>query len=383
MITIREACTRELDDLDLAVNEVLDQIDLTRLHRNSLGVMTCYSEFIDTGVVRALCDRLPFDVIGSTSISNGVAREIDDMMLCLTVLTSDDVEFTTLRTEALQGDLDRIASAYREKAGQREARPSMILAYFPIIVELGGEALLKRLDAACGGVPIFGTINSDHTPDNRTAQCIHNGEGYPRSAVMALLYGDANPDFHVVNIPEQKLLKQNAFITDAEGSLLKEINDMPALDFMRALGITKGDGIEGMTAIPLLVDLLDGTPPMARAMFHVTKEKYIRCGGDMPVGAALDIGNLDAADVITTARQTADHIRGVPHAQGAILFPCLSRFLALGADTGREFEAIMSALPEPLTCHISYSSGEICPMRDSSGEYRNRFHNFSIVALTF
>ena len=68
------ASTFEIDDVQAAVAEILEQLQ-SRLCQNSVGIISCYAEFIDSGVVEALCNQLPFDVVGITTIANATGAQ--------------------------------------------------------------------------------------------------------------------------------------------------------------------------------------------------------------------------------------------------------------------------------------------------------------------
>ena len=52
MIKMFSAFTEEIDDVDAAISEILSQLDLEHsLMQNSIGILHCYHEFIDSGVV--------------------------------------------------------------------------------------------------------------------------------------------------------------------------------------------------------------------------------------------------------------------------------------------------------------------------------------------
>ena len=56
MITTLTAFTHEIDDAAEATAEILAQLDLEHnLKQNSVGILTCYSEFVESGVVQNLC----------------------------------------------------------------------------------------------------------------------------------------------------------------------------------------------------------------------------------------------------------------------------------------------------------------------------------------
>ena len=68
MIKALTATTRKIDDAQDAVNEALITLNLeNNLLKNSLGIISCFSGFEETGVLKAICNAMPFDCIGSTT----------------------------------------------------------------------------------------------------------------------------------------------------------------------------------------------------------------------------------------------------------------------------------------------------------------------------
>lgn len=384
MIEMRTAFTEEIDDVELAVEEILSQLDLAELGQaNCLGLLTCYSDFVESGVAQAISERLPFDVIGCTTIANGVNGNASMMMLSLSVLVSKDVCFHTAQTGSLLETQDSIREAYQAALAEAGQQPEMIFALLPLIPHLGGELLLNVLDEVSGGVPVFGTLACDHNVDYHTSVTMFNGVTAPDCIVMALFTGNVQPKYIISSISEEKMQQQRSVITASEGSLLKQINNMPSLDYMKTLGLVQGGGIEGMNAIPFLVDYNDGTPAVARAMYLVQPDTGdIVCGGNMPVGATLAIGNLDAEDVLKTAKKGSQMLCENGPISCAFFFPCLSRILVLGARSDGEAQAVAEQLGD-IPHHFSYSGGELCPVFNAAGQASNRFHNFTIIGCAF
>jgi len=94
MIRMLTAFTREIDDIDAAVAEILKPLDLQKQRlKNSVGILMFHPSFLETGVIKAVSEALPFDSIGCTTSYLAAPGAIADMMLTVTVLTSDDVAF--------------------------------------------------------------------------------------------------------------------------------------------------------------------------------------------------------------------------------------------------------------------------------------------------
>ena len=84
MIKSISATTREIDDAQAAVSELKSALDLEKnLLKNSLGIISCFSDFAETGVLKAICAALPFDCIGATTCICAAGQEIDQIMLTI------------------------------------------------------------------------------------------------------------------------------------------------------------------------------------------------------------------------------------------------------------------------------------------------------------
>ncbi|NLT57435.1 MAG: hypothetical protein GXX99_00540 [Clostridiales bacterium] len=378
------AFTYELDDVELAVAEIKEQLNLKQnLRKNAVGILSCYAEFVDTGVVDALCRALPFEVVGSTTLGNATNGGCGMLMLSLTVLTDDHLRFATTHTASLlENPQQAMDEAYHAAVARLPGRPSLILAYFPFIQDMGGELLLECLRRATGEVPIYGTVACDHNLDYREAYTLNNGEGFRSSLSMALIYGSISPTFLVASIPKEGIQKQAAVITASCGNLVKTVNNLPVEQYLLTLGLSAGNGFAGISAIPFVLDYSSGTRPAARVIYMLNGEGEAVCGGEMPEGATLAISSLDHDNVIHTAQQMTETILKVGAQSGALLFSCLSRNMALKTRMEAELSIFMQRLAG-VPFAVSYSGGECCPIQEEGGGLVNRIHNFTLTACIF
>lgn len=381
MLKAITAFTKEIDDADSAVAEILAQLDLSRLSSNSLGILTCYSEYLDSGVVKTLCDALPFDVIGCTTMSSATTGNMGHLELSLMVLTSDDVVFSAAVSAPLSdGQEAPLREMYGRASGKLGCDPALMLSFAPLMYNIGGEVFINILSDASGGIPNFGTLAVDHTSDYSESKVIFNGEACFDTLAMALIGGAVEPRFLVSSLSEEKTLKQKAIITASDANILKEVNGIPAVEYMESLGLTNNGKIEGASTIPFVVDFNDGTEPVIRAIFAQTPEGYAVCGGVMPVNATLSIGSIDYDDVLETTRKMIRNIGAPEKINAVILFSCVGRSFALGAKTMDEMQLLEDAFGKSVPYILAYSGGEICPLKDSDGKRKNRFHNDTIIA---
>ena len=385
MIRMLTAQTIEVDDVDFAVADILKQLDLeNRLLKNSVGILTCYADFLEGGVIPALCERLPFDVVGVTTLGAGTEETAELLALALCVLTSDDVSFSAVISEALTDDHEnKIQAAYDKAAAALADEPALILAYVPMMATVGGEKIATRIDRAARGVPVFGTVACDHNFDSRQAHTIYNGAVYQNNLAMILLSGPVRARFFLGALPLNNVQKHQAVITASDGNILHEINGMPAAEYLRGMGLAPNDILESSKSMPIVVDYRDGTPPVIRGFYTFTPGGSAICGGEMPVNATFALSTLDSADVLLSTGQLFDEILARENASGMLLISCLVRSFALDTDPLAEMELVGRRVNKAFPYQLCYAGGELCPVYDKEGGVSNRFHNFSFIGCMF
>ena len=375
------AYTLELDEQAVAVSEILNQLDLEKnAWKNSVGFITCGYDFVESGIVKAICDALPFDVAGCTTLTNANNDETGTMLFCLTVLTADDCQFATAKTYCFEENFGEAVSASARKAMSGLERPvNLALAFLPMY-GAGGEIMLATLDKALGGAPIFGTVACDSdTAAYSNTHVIHNGECFKDHLSFILISGNVSPRFVVTATSEQNLRKQQAVITSSEGCLLKQVNNMTARDYFKSIGLSPENGVDGMSSVPFVVDYGDGTQPVARAIYGVNEDGTAVCGGIMPEGGTLYIGRMDVADILLTAKTSLDTLLKIEKLNGIIMFPCLGRNMVLATDPLGEINVVKNTIDNRIPWHLAYSGGECCPVYAKDGQVVNRFHNFTFI----
>lgn len=385
MIKTLTAYTEEIDDIAYAVEEILGQLNLEKeLCKNAAGILSCYSEFVDSGVVAALCEKLPFPVVGATTLCGSVREKMGDLLLTLTVLTSDEIGFSAgLSSSLMETQREPVHEAYRRAASQLPEAPSLMISFLPLLQHVGGDVIIGLLDECSGGVPNFGTVTVDHTPDYHSACTLYNGQHSRDCLAFLLLSGDVSPRFAIASISEGRINKQKTIITAADGNVLQEVNNMPVLQYMNTLGLAKSGSLDGANNIPFIVDFNDGTLPVARAVFALTPEGHAVCGGVMPLNATLAVGTIEYEDVISTTRAALEGLMGTGKRQGLLMFSCIGRYIAMGLNVDAEMRAVQEVTDGAIPYQFSYSGGEICPLMDREGRLINRFHNHTLIACIF
>ncbi|MDR2110286.1 MAG: hypothetical protein LBP32_03160, partial [Spirochaetaceae bacterium] len=259
MIRVLTAHTFEIDDPQAAVGEILEQLDLEQtLRKNSVGLVFCPQDFITSGTMEAVCNALPFDVIGGTSQAVSVPGAMGEFMLAVMVLTGDTFLSAAGSSRPFDGDEEsRIRELYGRLSSSLAVPPSMMFLIHPQLTGFAGNQVVDTLDQVSGGRPLFGTVAVGETLKDQSPMIIHNGAAYSDRISLLLISGVENR-FCVESIPAMDIRNQPVLVTGASGNRLISINHIPAAEFMEKIGIICNGALNAVSAFPLLIDNHDG-----------------------------------------------------------------------------------------------------------------------------
>jgi hypothetical protein len=398
MIKMLTAYTSELNDSEKAVGDILGQLDIKNcLLKNSVALVFCHAKFIETGVTEAVCESLPFDVLGCTSQyfalpPKDLSATADtpvvtgEFMLTVTVLTSDDTEFATGVSEPLcEKNLETsVQSLYRDTAASFGEAPSLIFAFQPTMYDLIGHTMTEALNHACGGIPVFGAVALDFDTHIRDPKTIYKGAAYGDRLLLLLFKGPVKPRFFSSSIPEKYIVPQDAVITEIEGNRIISINNEPAINFIKGLGLFQIDEQVPNPAIPLIIEDRDGTGPAAVVIHGIGPAREVICTRAMQVGDVLSVGMVGGEYVIESATALVRDIKNSGGGENIIMFSCVLRSILLGGSHGEEVELIRKELEGFSGSYLFLgSTGEICPRYTEPGKTINKIYAYALIACRF
>jgi hypothetical protein len=384
MIKVLTAYTHELDNPEKAVQDILNQIDIKNsLLKNSIALLFCHAQFIEMGVMEAVCKSLPIDVMGCTSMYLALPSRAGEMMLTVTVLTSDDTEFAAGICEPLtvKNAEDCIGALYQKTASSLGGTPTMAFAFPPTMLNLTIDVMTAALDRACGGLPVFGTVALDMHIHIGNPKTIFKGAAYSDRMALLLFRGPVKPRFFFLRFPESSSLAQDAVITSANGPRLISINNKSAASFLKEAGLIHDDKNTYTHAIPLVVENSDGTNPEVVVVQDIDSQGALICGRHISVGGILNIGAITEEHVLESAKTLLQEIKENEGGAGLFIFSCFLRSVVLGGGAAAEVELIQRELSGyPGSFLYLNSGGELCPRYLKSGETVNQALQYAIIA---
>ena len=381
MIRMLTAFTEEIDDAEAAVSEVLDQLGLDGgLLTNSVGILHCSCDFDEGDVVRELCKRLPFDVVGCTSLSVQGPGIMSQLALTLTVLTSDDARFVSGVSSPVSDDLNGPVGEVCERViGSLTEKPAMIMPFVPFMIHIGGDEFLEKIDEFTGGgIPAFGTVAITSEQDFSRVYTIYNGEFYAASLVLLGLVGEVDPIFMSVSVSAGSILKQKAVVTEVCKNILQSVNDMPTMHYLESIGLSKSGDISGFESMPFVVKLGDGSM-LIRACTGSTPDGGIILCGSVPVGSTLAIATMGSDDVVSSTRAKVMEALEKGGGRGMMMYSCAARSWALGTRVMAEHEEVSGCIGDSVPYHFVYSGGEIFPDFFKDGKFSNNMQNDTMI----
>jgi len=383
MIEMFTARITEIDDIDIAFNELTEQIDLTKLKKNSGGIIFCHSDFIDSGVAKTISDRLGFNVIGMTSFANSDKHGFSLYELNITILTSDEVTFEAGMIPINRDNyMTATQQLFDEVRAKVDSDPALIFTFMPYIREVSGYEIVEAMDKACHGIPLWGAITNNIDFNYEAVETFCNGENNPAGVAMLFMNGPVEPTFIIESIPERNIANSRAIITKSEGAVIYEVNDMPILEYLKGIGIILAK--ENITTTPLMIYYDGAVEPVALGFYSLFEDGSVLTGGRMPVGTSFSVGCIDEAGIRETIDAGLQSIIRKEDREATLLLPCITRYIMLAPDQEAELRIItetLTSIGKPFM--MGYSGGEICPMKDNDGNLCNRFHNYTFCAVTF
>ena len=385
MLKMYTAHTQEADDTQLAIEELTKQIDISKLLKNSIGIVTFHYDFAKSGIIEEIRKKLPFEIIGMTTMAGThTSQHYGTYSLFLTVLTSDDIEFSPVISEPLTPENYKtaISQAYNKARSKFNKDPNFIMTFAPYITDLSGADLAVSLDAAVGGIPCWGSLASGIGMVYGECLILFRDQIEQYSMAMILFYGNIEPEFIVTSIPEKNMRGSGVIVTESDGCLVKKINDIPPMEYLKQVNIEITN--ENCTTLPFMVYFEGANDPVSIGIYKIYDDGSAIFGTQMPVGTKLILSQIDTKGILETAQKSVEKVLACGKKNGTFMFPCVTRFLMQAPDQNGELKLVTELLAQKgIPYMLAYSGGEICPVFDNNGKLQNKFHNYSFSSVVF
>ena len=252
-----------------------------------------------------------------------------------------------------------------------------------------GAAAVRGVQAVLGeSFPIMGGSAGDDFKFKKTYQ-YYNGQILENSVVGIGLSGKFSFGVGVRHGWEPIGLPMK--VTKAEGAVLKELNNQPALKIYEDYFGKKAEELikEPIARMAYTYPLgmsVEGSPELLiRDVVIANKKGEITCAAEIPEGSEIRLMLGDAEKAIQAAREAAEgaltQLKG-SRPEVIFVFDCMARCKLLGPRIGEEITAIQEVLGKEVPLIGFYTYGEQAPLGGVLGpECRSVFHNETMALI--
>ncbi len=273
-----------------------------------------YSEVLDESVLKLIGEAIEHIFPGVPYIGCSTSGNLIDCRLSPEIIVMATI-FEHATTQVRVYQYDRKELCVDEITGNitREAREhpwvKAIEMYFTI-PEGSYTRFCDGLKDIPSDIQIFGGVacSDDITSD---ASCvISSAGGFSESSILVIFYG--GEDFYVdsIKITGWKPLGRKFCVTKSEGSILQELDGIPAYDvYQKYLNINNDENFFYNTLeFPLFYEH-DGTT-ILRVPVASNEDRSITMSSDMEIGSTVRISYGDPKTIVEIIEQDSERIRG-------------------------------------------------------------------------
>ena len=390
------AKTEEIDDLEVAMEELKNSIPTEELLTNTVGIAYVYYDADFDELSSLFAETFSFPVIGVSAMALLNNEGYLAYGMELLVMSADDVKFSVGMTESLTKDnyKEKLSKLYTEMKGDTKEQEKLILAYTGKVVDADGDIYVKTFDEISGGVPVYGGMASDMYT-YKEFKMFYDGKVETYAAVVILVYGNVSPitlvEFSISNETrlENKVTKvannlvfsigDKTFVQALEEAGLSSDNENVIMEYVQTPFVVKKE-VENDESIQFLRNLVMLKHDAGIGVFL----------GQIPEGAELKVATISVDDIGKSVTQAFTKLLSEMEKKNSykystiICTSCTARYMNLVGDKNIEGNAYKDILPEDINLAGMYSYGELCPTKSAtSGKLYNIFHNetFTILAL--
>ena len=392
MIRSKALFTEEIDDLEVAVEELCEQAKGFDLNKNTIGIIFLDEDTEYGELYPMLKEKWDVPFVACTALAlltdnAGLKKSGISLML----LTSDDCKFAVGMAENISiadyaGKIKDVCTQCIEQLEPEEIK---------LVLTLGGKApgmvgddVIDVVDSFGKNVPIFGMFASDAFNFSKYGVFCNEKTG-KNAQVFVFVSGDVNPRFiHVKSVSGKANFSYE--VTKSNENQVIKLGNNTFVEALEKANMTsqKNNVISDYIMTPFITTLKKPGGRLVEAMRNLTTLDFESGSGwflgGIPEGSSLEVGYINSEQVQKTIDEAIDTISGWIEEDGqaehtALCISCASRYMALGKNVMIEAETVKK-LSGKASLMGMYSYGEFCPVGE--GEERdNVFHNSTFTVL--
>jgi hypothetical protein len=330
----------------------------------------------------AIAEAGPAGVVGCTTVGAFTSETQVPSGCVATHLAAGGLSFGVCHVERDDADLAeatrRAAETARERAGE-ERRDSALMLLSDALTPDQREVARGAYEVTSAVVPLVGGAAGD---DLRFEATTTFGEGLALTNGILCVWVNSDRPIGVGVGHGWRPFSKPMLVTRAQGSVIQELDGMPALDaYLSERGAALLDGETfGERAMERPIGLPNASGGYDLRQLHLpTPDGGLVLTTGVPDGSVVQVMCSDDESLLAGAAEAAEaamqRLDGPP--QMAIVFSCCTRVPLLGDRVGEEVESISAALGGAPAGGF-YTCGEFGRVAGTSG-----VHNSSVAIIAF
>lgn len=355
-------------------------------NRDAIGFVSASPDTDYRETVKTLKASIPVAIVGGTSLGDPFDASGEPFGTSVAFVGKKGVK-SAVAVSRPTGDADcaeLIDDLHKRCVEKLGVEPKLFLVFMPITTNLFADNFIDALFAAAGDVPVFGGMVSDDFKADRFA-VFADGECHNDRIVLVALGGDVRPVFAVgqeLTIPSDYA----PVITEAEGNVVRRVDDMPFADYLKKFNIDAS----ALEEFPITARMSNPNAPKDdRAVVTALVKLETDGSGVFSTivnnGDTIGLGYLNRENIENSTRTCLEQLTAgmaEKKAEGyrfdiILAFSCIGRYYAIANDNHIEADAMEAALPEDVSKFGMFAYAEICPAP------KNTRHGQSLVMCAF
>ena len=318
----------EYDEVDLFTQKLLDFKKKCDADNMNVSLFQIYSEVLDANVIRKVCDTIerifpdtPY--MGCSTSGNIIDCELsNDITVVCTVFERPSTQLKLFQYDLSKEPVDTITQTIVSEA-QQNSWVKAIEMFFTI-PEGSTTRFCDGLKDLREDIQVFGGVSCSDDITSDDCCVFSKANEISKHSIIILFYG--GDDFHVdsINVTGWKPLGRKFHVTKSNGSILQELDGIPAYDvYHKYLNIQNDENFFYNTLeFPLFYEHNDTT--ILRTPVASNADGSITMTSDIDIGSVVRISYGDPSTIVesiqTDSRKIAEFGPDLLH-----IFSCAAR----------------------------------------------------------
>jgi hypothetical protein len=373
------AMTRQVDDSEAAVKEILEQ--LGGKPERGVALFACDISFYEEGTLFEITKALGIPCSGIITGALSLKGKCYSDAFAVIVSRLDESFFDYRFIAGTENARERFKDAVGELTSEK--KPALLFYLGAMTEGFRGDAIRAAVDEVCPDIPLFGTCSPGSFANPEETYVYLNGEVYLNNgSFICAMYGDFNLEFIFEPLGYDTELHHKYYVTKSQGPYIYEINNKPVTEVLTSLGFSE----DSVLSIAFVLEYPDGSNRVISSYNYKSDSGYLELLAEIPDNVAIKLSSVEYAKVIDSnkhfAHRVLERCNELGNVLGCLIINCVIRTFTCLVNFD-DYKAIDNVLGGNVKYLTLGGGGEYCPREGKDGKRHNEYQNIAAVACVF